>query len=315
MNYSGKAFGKDDNFEELLHRPRPRSLFAPGHRIKMNAVPIFLNLFVPWSVYVLVGGILGFSMQYKRPTLVTILLLVVVCAWLVLVGIALWARRCDPDPTWFSYVAIVTGVAIFAGVAFGSYIYEAKSRPFYEIQDLKVISQFDPGVERGQNVLDAGVFYFVDGGHIDGDRSWHFKHKSLYCVAPIVSRSIAMATYDFWAVGKNCCSVGASDFRCGAWADTAAQSAVRLMDDKDLSYYRLAVKQAEAIHGIQSTNPIFMYWSDDPVVEVSGWSHEAFRAYCFSCGFAFVVSAFCLAIALFKYSWIGRGPPRKPELF
>ena len=30
-----------------------RSAFVPGHRIKMNIVPMFVGIFLPWGVFIL----------------------------------------------------------------------------------------------------------------------------------------------------------------------------------------------------------------------------------------------------------------------
>ena len=41
-----------------------------------------------------------------------------------------------------------------------------------------------------------------------------FKNLDLYCVAPIVVGDEAIASYDFWAVGLNCCSGVPIEHRC-----------------------------------------------------------------------------------------------------
>ena len=41
-----------------------------------------------------------------------------------------------------------------------------------------------------------------------------FKNLDLYCVAPIVVGDEAIASYDFWAVGLNCCSGVPKEHRC-----------------------------------------------------------------------------------------------------
>jgi len=308
--------GTDEMHPLVKHRlQKPRTIFAPGQRIKMNIVPVFLNLFVPWAVYVLACGVLSFSMPYKYPGTTTGILFLICLFWLVLTGMALWHRKNDPDPTWWTYVAFMTGLAIFSAATTGMSTYDNLSKPYYQIRDLKVIPTFDPGNERGQNVLDAGIVYFTYGGHIDGGRSWHFKHHSTYCVAPIVGNSSEPATqsYDFWAVGKDCCSLSASDFRCGAWGSQKARSAIRVLDEEVTPYYRLAVQQAETLYNIMATHPVFFYWAADPLEEVNSWNIQAFKDFLFGCAFFFVVSLFCLVLALYKFSWIGRGAPNLPE--
>merc|ERR1719246_354413 len=97
------------------------------------------------------------------------------------------------------------GAAVILGSLLGAYNFMSNEAFWHSMTDLKVISHIDPDLERGQNVMDAGIFYFSDGTHIDGQRSWHYMGGSpgtLYCVAPIVASRGAPVTqsYDFWAV-------------------------------------------------------------------------------------------------------------------
>ena len=117
-----------------------------------------------------------------------------------------------------------------------------------------------------------------------------FKNVDTYCVAPVsvlqgpqfncrcAERRLSapggvvlpLETYDFWAIGMDCCSVNAADFHCGmglGWAscllplshgrsaraaralagevgNSKAHSGLRLLDDRQRSFYRLAVEQA-----------------------------------------------------------------------
>jgi len=292
---------------EKLHRPR--TVFAPGQRIRMNIIPMFLNLVVPWTMFVFCCGITSFQIMYTRPGMVYGLLGFVALLWLISVGVAIWARRYDPEPTWFSYLALSFGIAALAGTLCGMQNFKIYSQRYYELQDLKVISHLDVSKERGSNVLDAGIVYFANGNRLDGQKSWHFKHQTLYCVAPVVANQSAPTTqsYDFWAVGKDCCSISSSDFRCGPfWGSQRARAAIRVLDDRSLPFYRLAVKQAETLYGIMSSHPVFFTWSQDPLQEVNSWNLRAFKNFLFLCAFSFVVSLFCLAFITFQYAWIGR---------
>merc|ERR1719160_2030554 len=176
-------------------------------------------------------------------------------------------------------------------------------------------------MEHGQNVLDAGQFYFVKGSKLDPLRAWHFRQKDVYCVAPIIA-PVSNGTwpvpnmtypnvpltqsYDFWAVGKDCCSVSSSDFRCGAYNNPLARSAIRVLDEQDLKFYRLAVEQAETLYGIMATHPVFFEWSQDPLEVVNTWNARAFANYILAAVFSLVVSLLGVACASCKFAWLGR---------
>jgi len=288
---------------------KPRTVFTPGHRIRMNVVPMFVNVFVPWAFFLFIAGVSSFSLIYTRPKLAAFLIGLCVMVVAALSGVALWFRKRDPEPTWFTYFAMMMLLALVFGLLFGSTNYHANMHQFYEIQDMKVVNRIDAGREHGQNVMDAGVFFFAPGNQLDVDRTWHFMHRSLYCVAPIVGAGAPTPetlSYDFWAVGKDCCSMAASDFRCGDAAMPRSRSAIRVFDDDDMMYYRLAVEQASSLYNIQARNPIFFEWKEDPMEAVNAWNEKGYRYYVEAVAFFFVVCVFCMAMAVCQFSWIGR---------
>lgn len=287
---------------------RPRTVFAPGHRIRMNIIPLFLNLFGPWFFFVFVSMIATFHLRHESPWVAFIVLGLCWLIWLVTFFIAARAKRRNPEPTWFTYFSLMMFWAVAVGTFFGSYNYSRNLNPYYNLNDLKVISHLDPGKERGQNVMDAGIFYFSEGTHVDGLKSWHFKHDTLYCVAPIVSArgSPETQSYDFWAVGKDCCSMSSSDFRCGDTSNPTSRSAIRIFDDADIQNYRLAVEQTETLYNVMATHPIFFEWYIDPLEHVSSWNDKGYKWFLRSIAAFFVLCLVSLTAAVSQFAYIGR---------
>jgi len=286
-----------------------KSIFAPGHRIRMNVVPMFLNVFVPWGVFVLCSGLASFSLMYTHPRIAWALIAAIFSLWLFSVVAAIAARRHDPDPTWFTYTAIAVGVMALLGTIFGTQNFSEWSRPYYELQDLKILHDLDASYTPGENVMDGGLFYFAPGNHLDHTRSWHFKFKTTYCVAPIITNSTAPLNqeYSFWAVGTDCCSLSASDFRCGSWGVKGAAGGIRLTTQgEDLDYFKLAVQQAESLYSILAPNPIFLKWSSSPAAEINSWNSQVFKSFVVSACTALVFSIFSVAVMTVAYSWLGR---------
>lgn len=298
-----------------LHKHR--SVFEPGGRIKMNVVPIILNVLLPWALYVIILALTSMEVRYYYPNIVSMTLFLTGVIWFIVVGLAVWNRKHNPDPTWFTYAALATFLAIVVGIVVGNQNYNDLARPYYQLRDLKTISNVDAGAETGQNVMDAGVIDFAGNHFVDKARSWHFVHRHAYCVAPVTRTSGAMDFYDFWMVGEDCCSVASPDWRCGDEDDvagTSGTSGIRVFDEKALNYYHLAVQQAETLHGVHSRHPIFMYFSKNPQQTIDQWHKDVIKRFGLHTAKGFVAFLALAMCALAKFAWIGRGPWSTPPV-
>eukprot|EP00928_Gymnodinium_smaydae_P065792 TRINITY_DN48886_c0_g1_i1.p1 TRINITY_DN48886_c0_g1~~TRINITY_DN48886_c0_g1_i1.p1 ORF type:complete len:345 (-),score=46.24 TRINITY_DN48886_c0_g1_i1:84-1118(-) len=288
---------------------KPRSVFVTGHRIRMNVVALFLNCMIPFAVYVLCNGVTCFCTAYNHPLRAYLVLVSCGVLCVALWMMALYARWQTPNPTWYTYLAITTSIAYIVGVMNGMNICQQHVMPYLELTHLRSAKGIDTSTLDGTSVMDAGALEFVPGTKLDESKSWHFKLGTLYCVAPVVTNGLAPETqsYDYWVVGKNCCGMGSSDFRCGSWIGKGNRSGLRVLDDHDLGFYRLAVQQAETTYDIRARHPVFFTWSDDPILELKIWNMRVFRNYLIGVAVAFCTSAFFVCIATFSFSWIGRG--------
>jgi len=129
-----------------------------------------------------------------------------------------------------------------------------------------------------------------------------FKNLETYCVAPIVIGDQPLARYDFWAVGLNCCSGNSGDFHCGEFSNPSAQAGLRLMNDDDRAFYRLAVQQAEATYTIEATHPIFFQWMQDPLSELASYQDDGMKLYFYSVFAFFGLQLFLVAFAVVFFS-------------
>jgi hypothetical protein len=270
---------------------------------------MFMNLFLPWGIFILCCAITSFRVSYTRPLVVNLSLVIVFLIWLATALMAVHARFNNPDPTWNTYLCIAVGTSFAWGVLSGRSNFQSFEEPYLKIHDLKVITGIDASATPGENVMDAGIISFGPGNHLDALRSWHFMKKSLYCVAPIITNQSMPRglTYDFWAVGKDCCSMSSSDFRCGSWGSVTANGGWRVMKEEDLTYYNLAVQQAESLYSIHARKPIFLNWSQNPAGDVQSWQSQAFQNFLINVGFAGVFSVFFMAMASCRFAWLGRG--------
>merc|ERR1719377_45962 len=267
----------------------------------MNLVAICFNIFLPWFVFSAIYAVLSFSFHYQHPTAAWCVFGAGVVA--VFISFAMWyrAKRKDKELTWYIFSTLAV---VLAGVV-GDMNFWYNMQPFYDIENLNTYPNVNPTKEKGQQLMDAGRVYFTSGARLNNKFAMGFKNLDLYCVAPIVVGDEAIASYDFWAVGLNCCSGVASDFRCGEFNNLHARSGLRLMRDDQRPFFRLAVQQAEAAYNIKATHPLFFYWMQDPVAEMNSYRDDGFKYYLLGIFTHFAFNLFCVVCAVVGFSKIG----------
>lgn len=275
-------------------------------RAGVNGVGILVSFLVPWFLFMFIFTVQSFSIHYDNPNLahmVTMLAMLVVGV-LGYSALVSWRRRQSGEDAanWTCFLFLTATIAFLLALSAGSYNFSHNMTPFYDVNNLNVYPSVDPATSRGQQFMDAGRFVFTPDSRLDLQHSVGFKNLDTYCVSPIISGDGTMESYDFWAVGVNCCSGHVADFACGEFNNPRAQSGLRLMRDDLRSFFRLAVQQAEASYNIKAAHPIFVYWMQDPIAEINAYQDDGCKFYLTGvfCHLAF--QAFCTAAAVFVFS-------------
>jgi len=278
-----------------------KTVFARPRR-SANFQAMFLSLVVPWLLFTFIFTVLSFTTHYQTPLIASM------TVWMGLALVAIMgyfaynaAKQGVGNSVWYFFIFISSLLALMAACAWGSYNFSKNMQPFYDVLSLNVYNSVDPQQFKGNQLMDMGRVSFTEDSRLDLTKSMGFRNNDVYCAAPIVSGNGSMASYDFWAVGMNCCSGHASDFACGEYNNPKAHAGLRLMRDDLRPYFRLAVQQAQAAYSLQATHPIFVYWMEDPHAEINAYQDEGYKQYLLGVFLHFAVQFFfvCAAGALF----------------
>lgn len=146
--------------------------------------------------------------------------------------------------------------------------------------------------------MDAGSVHFTNSSFVLMQRSVAFQDLHTYCVAPITSTKAPLASYDFWAVGVDCCSETAADFRCGEYNNPNAHVGLRVLNDEQRSFFRLAVQQAEARYAIKATHPLFFYWGENAAADTQALHDDAIKYMLIAMMAYFAFQLVCVLLAV-----------------
>eukprot|EP00434_Breviolum_minutum_P016246 symbB.v1.2.014317.t2/scaffold1020.1/size145545/5 len=276
---------------------------APGgkqKRMNLNALAIVMNLLLPWCFFCFICYALSFSWHYQAP----------IFAWSsVLLGLAvagltakLAFRSDETDPKWYTFFTFAMLAAVLVAAACGEWNYRTYNESVYDLQNMNAYPDVNPAELKGQQLMDAGRLYFASETALDLKKAMSFKNGETYCVAPIVLGKHQMPSYDYWAVGVNCCPGQSPDFRCGEYNNGHARAGLRLMRDDERPFYRLAVQQAEAAYNIRAEHPMFFHWVQDPVAMINERADAGVRFVFKSVGCFFVFNFFCVSCAIIVFS-------------
>lgn len=283
------------------------SIFTPGKRWRFNIVAVVLNVFLPWVVFSVVYATQSFQVHFLRPH---VAFGIVVAGFAIAAGagcLAYRAKARERDPMWYTFSALCLFLATLLGWTFGDLNYRANMQPFYDMDNLNTYNQLDPAVIPGQGAMDSGKVYFKEGTAIDTRKSIGYKDDSLYCAAPIARGDDQLATYDYWAIGVDCCSATNGDWKCGEWDNPHARGGLRLMRDEQRPMFLLAVQMAETAYNIKSQHPLFFQWLQDPVAKMDTYRDDGYKYFLWGISCHFIFNLMCVASSVAGFSKMGWG--------
>lgn len=281
---SGKAAPGGYSIASAVGQPMQRAV-SPAHKTQqVNLVAVLTCLLGPIAVFCTVLYVLSCSLRRTSPALSWIVVAVAGCVVLGCMYHAVgttwrrWNGQSVRDPFWYLFLAVSMAVAFCTAYRQGEESYWNNIAPYKELQTLDSRFDVDPSTTIAQQLMDAGRVTFMKGTTLNLIQSMGFKNGDQYCVAPIVRGSGLPKTYDLWAIGLNCCSGGTADFRCGEYNNPNARAGLRIMREDQISFYRLAVQQAEAAYSIRAKFPLFYYWVENPQAEMDSYKDDAWRS-------------------------------------
>ncbi|CAJ1355738.1 unnamed protein product [Effrenium voratum] len=278
-------------------------------RTRVNLVGVIVSLFIPWLVFIAIFSLWSFQIRYSSPgTVVAITLAIGIplglyCLYRVQLSCrALFGQyhlvETGRFTMWSLFIAVTAVIAFCLGMLSGSYNYAQNMRGTFDVQSLNAYVDVNPATMRGQELMDAGKVQFVAGADLDFRLANGFKNTDIFCVAPITVNGANLASYDFWAVGKNCCSDQQSDFKCGAYKNSGIKGGVRITDDVDRDFYRLAVQQAMSAHAIKAIHPLFFEWTSDSSAQMLEDERAGYQIFLMGIMGHFVFQGILVAIAV-----------------
>lgn len=278
---------------------------------RMNVIAILISLFVPWLLFCAVFSVRSFSVRVSDPAVASS---VVLCAVLLIITAAALAYQSlqkkwhgDPryEPMWYIFLFVTMLLALILALILGEYNWNKTFSGHYGMAHLNEYSYVDPSRMRGQQIMDAGTVHFIQGTALDTRLALGFRNNDVYCASPISVGAAPLASYDFWAVGLNCCSGSPGDFKCGDYQNTQSAGGLRLMNDGQRAYYRLAVQQAEAMFNIRADHPLFFHWVADPDAEKDALYKEGWKIYTIGILAHFFLQLVLVLIAVIAFGKIG----------
>jgi len=280
-------------------------------RERISASALALSILGPWIVFCVIFG--WTSLFYDENNMLMWLILACgVSASVILAVAGFMANRrglrsvVRPD-TWLFFLSVTVFLASVAGFDYGADNFAASVGPHAEYGDMAHFTDVDPDANISRAYIDAGLVTFRVGTMVKTDLSIGYKDGSVYCVVPITFNNSVRQHYNYWAVGKDCCTGHPGDFHCGTRSDVLSEiySGLRLLSESDRPKFDIALQQAEAHYGINASNSLLFYWSQDLNVSIEAFHTTAVQ----TCVFVVVgylmfqtILAVC-ALFLYTQSW------------
>jgi len=217
---------------------------------------------------------------------------------------------------WWPFWLLITTVgATILGAEIGGYVWKDCLGPYFELKKLQKYSGINPDHVPGSRIQDAGLVDFTNLAEMDRAKGGCYLSKgNTYCIAPIVNGGEVQyglagtprtGSFDYFAVGTNCCPCPNRDFQCGEWNNPIASGGIRSLDIESRPYYKLALDDWEASYQKKAKNPIFFEWVQDAEWKWKGMWNQALHIGCLSiaCGFSIALSIAFLLDKFLQILW------------
>jgi len=210
---------------------------------------------------------------------------------------------------WPMWIMVTTLGATIIGYSVGDWLWKSNLGPYFNLKKLQKYTDINPEHVPGERIQDAGLVEFTNFAEMDRGKGGCYMNKGdTYCVAPIVNGGQVAygmsglprtGSYDFFAVGVNCCSCPNRDMRCGAWDNPIASGGLRSLDEKSRPFFKLALDDWQASYQKTAKNPLFFEWVQDAEWSWKGMWNRALNVgfMAAACG---VSLALCIAYLLDK---------------
>jgi len=174
---------------------------------------------------------------------------------------------------WPMWLFVTTLAATFLGFSIGNYIWTTCLGPYFELKKLQKYEDINPEHIPGVRIQDAGLVDFTSFAEMDRAKGGCYMDKGdTYCIAPIVNGGEVKygmdgmprtGSFDYFAVGKNCCPCPNRDFQCGEWRNPIASGGIRSLDVAARPFFQLALDDWQASYQKTAKNPLFFEWVQD----------------------------------------------------
>lgn len=278
----------DDSYtwpSSMSRPPKPGvGIMHDKMHVHMPNVPQALSaLLVPPLIFGHVAWVITYYMHFEYGRAAWIVASLALLPFLLAFKVRQKANRERRQNSWHTYFCVIFGLSFVYACVVSEMNYWYFTNQFYSLRSMRTYSDVNPAETSGMRVMDAATVGFVNDARVVTDMAMSFTTWDVYCVAPIASpegipsQGGKMASYDFWAVGVNCCKSGQTNFMCGEHDNILAKKGLRLVDPEQLKYFRLAVQQAEAQYGIEAKHPVFFHWVQDPDMQLARFFEQGFK--------------------------------------
>jgi len=268
--------------------------------VKKERDPIEIMACAIWSVLMFLYVYLFMQSRFRHEEWLAAFLLgpgivFLICCWVSITAYKKLKDARQPRRNLWVNLAICSWGALIAGYVLGDRSYWLYTTNIYSYRDLVSYVDIDPAEDSGQAYMDSGHVYFKEHSMVLRQRFKSFRNGDNYCVAPIIRGAFVptagstaptmngyvmpgSGTYDWWAVGTNCCEgdgTDAKEFTCGQTTNSLSRSGMRLLSDTQRPYYLLAVQEWSATYGLPVKHPLFFEWVKDPLETEDGYDADA----------------------------------------